>query len=412
MNNIIYKFAIYTIFIFAVLNPILAGFFEESLGLTYKAYLLVLYIASMLSIYHYKGNKLHNLLINPATCFLYYLILQSVITLLTAENTALGFFYELSAYILPSLFVLILSALTTSTVEYKIEPLINIVLFVAIVSLVIDGLGYADFFAGRYSDYLPERFGFKQLHGFMPWPNAMANLLLMFGLIQQIFKPKALAFRIGYFAIISTFTRSAIAAAFALFFITFDKSRLKMLPTKPSLAVGFFILVIITFLSFRSVKDSVDEFRRPDAVYRLQYVSASMKSMIDYPIFGVGLGRLSERSLWEKDNFKFQNKYGLDDSITSYRNGTVDMGGSDTSVTLLAEIGLVGLILFAFQFVWFVRIAIKTGNMEYLLIFIPLVMLFYSTAGVIFSFNVGVFYWFLFGKLVSKYFETVGDQWR
>jgi len=397
MKVSIFNITFYIIIFFSVLNPILAGFFTEGIGLVYKTYTFILLMAAFLAVKKYRGNKLNNILLNPATCFLYYLIFQTTITVITAGNKLHNIVYELSTYLLPCLAILVVSILVSKYNDGKVCRLINFFIYAATLSLVVDALGYGDIFAGRYKEALLERFGVKQLHGFLPWPNAMATLLVVFGVIQQILKPKTVAYKIGYLSTIATLTRTYILASLVLL-VTSIKGRGK------KILVGA-LLFFLSYLSFGALKESTYELISPDTVYRLRYVWASFDVMNDYPIFGIGLGRLSDAAIWKNDKFSFHNHYGMPSELYTRAQGSWEMASSDTSLTIFAEIGFIGTLLLVLQLFWFIRIAIKTNSREFMLVLIPMAASFYSTAGMLFSFTFGVFYWFLYGMLISKYYD-------
>lgn len=405
MNVSIFNIAFYTIVVFAVFSPMLSGFFVDGLGFVYKIYTVILIVTAFLAIKLYRGNNITKFIFNPATCFLYYLFLQSAITAITAGNKLQIVRYEFSAYLLPCLAILIVSIFNSEYNDGKVFRLINILIYAAIASLVLDALGYADIFTGRYKSLLTERYGLRQLHGFMPWQNPMAALLVVFGVLQQILKPKSVAHKIGYLATIATFTRAYILASLILF-MTGLRGRGKRI------FVGA-LLVILAYLSFNKVKEDTSEIVSPDTVYRLQYVWASTEVMSDYPIFGIGLGRLSDSAAWKPDKYFFHNKYEMPKEMYSYTSvnakESIEMATSDTGLTLFAEIGIIGFLLLVYQFVWFARIAIKTNSREFMLILIPMAATFYSTPGLFFSFTFGVFYWFLYGMLISRYYEAPTD---
>jgi hypothetical protein len=246
---------------------------------------------------------------------------------------------------------------------------------------------------GRYGEIVLERFGFRQLHGFMPWQNTMATLLVISSVLLQINRDKSSASKIGYFATFATLTRGYIISAIVLMIISM-KSRLKRLLV---MAACFFFIVSW----FGMITESTYELADSSSVYRVQHIIGSINVLADYPILGVGLARLSEASAWKLDQFFFQASYGM--PITLFATdaaGIIDMGTSDTSVTLLGEIGIFGTILFGFQFYWYVKLAIA-NNKKYLLVLVPIAITFYSTAGIMFSYGFGVFYWYLFGQLIA-----------
>jgi hypothetical protein len=398
MKISIFNAAFYTIIITAIFNPILAGFSAEGIGLVYKISTSLLFIAALLMVMRRRGPLLSKLLINPATCFIYYLILQSFIVVITAGNKLHGILYEISIYLLPCLAILLITTLVKDHDDGKVYRIITVIIYAAIASIILDALGWANIFAGRYKEMLDVRYGVRQLHGFMPWPNAMATLFVVFGILQQVLKPNSVAYKIGYLATIGTITRAHIISTLILFVFSL-KGRSK----KIFVCVVF---VILAYVSSSAVKESTYEIVNPDTVYRLQYTWASFQVLTDYPIFGVGLGRLSDFVLWKYDKFSFHHQYSIPSEFYTSAKGTWEMASSDTSMTLFAEIGGIGSLLFLLQLVWFIKIAFKTDRKKYMLIFIPIFLSFYSTPNIVFSFTVGIFYWFLFGILISVYYKV------
>lgn len=403
MNVSIFNVAFYTVVMLAIFNPVLSGFFVDGLGIVYKSYTLILLVLAFLVVKKYRGNNPYKLLLNPATCFLFYLFFQSGITTVTAGNKLQIIRYEYFAYLLPCLGILFVSIFHSKYCDGRVYIFLSFVIYIAIASLVLDALGYADIFTGRYKNILTERYGLRQLHGFMPWQNPMANLLLLFGVLQQILNPKTVAYKIGYLATLTTLVRAHIFASFILF-VTTLRGRGQIF------CVGI-LLVIFAYLSFNKVMEDTAEFINPDTVYRLQYVLASTYVLRDYPVFGIGLGRLSDAAIWKPDKYYFHDKYGMPKELFSYTSTDakefVEMATSDTGLTLFAEIGIVGILLLVFQFYWFVHIAFKTNCRKFILILIPMASLFYSTPGILFSCTSGIFYWFLYGILISRYYEGV-----
>jgi hypothetical protein len=397
MKISIFNSACYTIFITAIINPILAGFFTEGLGLVYKMYTLLLFVAAFLVITRYQGSQSSKFIMNPATCFIYYLILQSCIVTLTAGSKLHNVVYELSAYLLPCLSILLITTFVSKHNDGNAYWIINLVIYAAIVSIILDALGCMTFFAGRYKELLDVRYGVRQLHGFMPWPNGMATVIVVFGILQQILKPNSAAYKMGYVATFGTITRAYILSAVFLLIISLKSRKNKIL--------AFVFLVVFAYFSSSTVKESTYEIVNPDTVYRLQYVWASSKVLADNPIFGIGLGRLSDSVLWKYDNFSLHNQYQIPSEFYSSEKGSWEMASSDTSLTLFAEIGCIGSLLFVLQLAWFIRIAIKANSRRFLIILVPMFLPFYSTPNIFFSFTIGIFYWFLYGILISKYYK-------
>lgn len=274
--------------------------------------------------------------------------------------------------------------------------IIKLVLLLSFISIVIDLAGYGSVFTGKYTSILPDRLGFRQIHGFMPWPNVMATTLVVFSLLLYIFDGKAVFVKIGYLLTIFTLVRAHIITTILLY--TFS---LKNKITKIIIIFSVVLTGIFTIPDF--VKDSAQELspENQETIYRLIYVVASWNALNDYPFFGIGINRMSNKAIWEMENFKIHTKYFLPTELF-----TIEMATSDTNITFLAEIGFIGICLYFIQFVYFIFLSFKVNRKKYILFLIPQVLWFYSFPSMMFSYNYGAFYWFLYGNLLALNWET------
>ncbi|MCM0083598.1 O-antigen ligase family protein [Geomonas sp. Red32] len=384
----------YTLVLYAMLTPMMAA---EIVTLPMSNYAYSAVLLAVLGTTALRKARIwtDELVFNPATLFLGYFFIQGPLTVLTANSSvkivAVNFLFTL----IPCTAAFLVAAAFGRYADIgKIVKLLSFCIMISIASIVLDAFGYADFWAGKYVDLNPVRFGIRQFHGLMPWPNVMATMLIIFSIVRHILARNQFITRLGYLAVFATSVRAQIATAIILLILSFKSARTRLI-----LFVLFLALIVLTF---SDVKQSTNEFGKSGSsvIYRIVYAVGSLDILKDYPVFGIGLNRISDTAIWELDGYYFHKIYSLPTTLDNW-----SMANSDTSVTYIAEFGGIGLILFIAQFVWFIQIALRSNERKFLFILIPIVVWFYSATNLLFSSTFGVFYWFVYGLMVSRYVQ-------
>lgn len=152
-------------------------------------------------------------------------------------------------------------------------------------------------------------------------------------------------------AIFFTYTRAAWMGAFlglAVIAMFILKQR------KKAFIVVFVVLCIIVILSMNffldesSVSFALERFGSKGPIYdRLNLYIASLNMFLHHPLFGVGFGKFSD---YVSEYFKNVNNMYFYSEETS---------GHDSFAGILAEMGLLGIILIAFIYFWIVSRSIR-----------------------------------------------------
>lgn len=395
--------SIYFLIIIAmgVITPILTAHLPPIFNAVFsKLCLISLLTLTCVSLLRAPQKKAAFIFRSPAFIFFCYLIAQSLLTIASA-NSPLRIAISNVMFVVLFMCCFFIPALLSSYLNIqKIVRTLNILIFAAGISVAIDLLGYGKVFGGSYGDFLPERLGFSQVHGFMPWPNAFATYLLVFSLLLHIFKPNSKSTWGGFVLIFPTLVRAHIVSTIVIL-LTAVKSRLMKI-----VLVGVVLFVASNSLS-DFISDSAKELNIDEgasSVYRLSYIVNSSQALLDYPLLGVGLNRLTNRSTWEQDNFSLHNRYQLPKEL--FGN---DMGSSDTGLTFFYEVGLIGVVLYLFQLVHFVILAYRLNCKNYALFVVSQLLLLYSFPSIVLSVTFGIYYWFLYGNLIARSWEKKSD---
>lgn len=378
--------------VMAVCFPIAAAHFPAGVGAALsRTFIVLLLLLFARSIVRVTRRRISALLFTPGALFLAYLVVQSLLVPVTAGATIATAISGV-LLVLPCLLSLGIAALNDgkSVLLTHRKMLVAFIIFGAC-SILLDLVGLDGITAGKYGDILPERLGFQQAHGLMPWPNAYAGFLTLFSLLLFIEYPRSRAALVGFILLPATVVRAHIVAAVTIFGFGYKRRVTKYVALVSAIAVS---VVMFSDLISESGEELIAS-SGVESVYRATYIAGAYEAMTEYPLIGLGLNRLSNRSEWERDGFRLHRHYGLPDTLFGG-----EMASSDTGITFFAEIGLLGCILLLIQIFHFFLLTRRVGKPRYGLMIIPLVLLVYSTPAIFLSVTFGIFYWFLYGELL------------
>lgn len=390
----------YIILFFSIITPLITAHFDSNIiSLTNKVLYLSMTILFFIKLKRCKMERFLFIVKKPTFIFFIYLFLQNFITIITAENN-LKIAFSNTLFVFLFFCVFMISALSSGFFKpYRLKSILELLLIIAFVSIVLDYFGYTGFFLSTADSNL-ERLGFKQIHGFMPWPNIFATFLLVISILISIVSPSNYFSKLGYLLVILTMVRAHIFTSLILIFLNFKKKYSKII----------FILVVFfaTIFFIKTVDISeMSEFTMSEInlennykVYRLAYISESRNILEDYPLFGVGINRLTNRAIWEFDNFYFHLKYEIPSTLFEKELNT-----SDTGITFFAEIGLIGILFYLLMTAHFFYLCLKMKEYRYLSFLIPQITLLYSYPSLILSLYFGIFYFFFYGLLIARNFS-------
>lgn len=150
----------------------------------------------------------------------------------------------------------------------------------------------------------------------------------------------------------------------------------------------------------------VDKSYYVEDTYRHHYLNGALNALADYPFFGVGLDRLSLSSHWEKDAFYFHYLYNLPTQIPGTYN-TAELSTSDSGLTLIGEMGGVGIVMICVLYFNFIYLSIKLNCKKYLYVVIQHFVYMYSAPSWLFNVFFSFPFWFLYGILIFKKYNNL-----
>lgn len=275
----------------------------------------------------------------------------------------------------------------------RFQVILTWILFIYLGSTILDFIGVLKSFqANRVLEY---KYGFKVITGFSPNANNASLFLFNISLLLFLIDRSKLPI-IGMLISILTFSRSAFLQVISFLFFTVRKKSTRIL----------YILALVCLVGFNykqfsePIEQTILELdsKNKDWVYRVAFLNATGEVFKESPIIGVGFNRLSELPYWEADNFFFHNKYNLPRNIYGLEYGEV-LTTSDTSITLIAEIGIVGVLMFAILFYDFNRLTRKHKLMKFNLVYIPIIFGVFQITGSVFNLSFFLPFWVLYAYL-------------
>lgn len=381
------------ILVVTVFQPMISAILPTSVtNVITKGDILIINLLCLITLQRLASKgRIKQYLKEPAFWFFIYIVLQGAVTIRTAHSS-LSILLSNCVYILPFFLVLMSYSFLPNSLDSKPVRIVTYcIILLVVASIVLDLSGHAKMFSGRYTAILPVRYGFSQVHGLMPWPNILATLLVvlaLFSLVIGIPRPWV------YFLILLTpltIVRAHVMSAFVSSFFIVKRKAIRFL---------IVLSILAGMVAFHEeVGKSLTELDITNAqtVYRLAYVYGSFQVFEKYPALGIGLNRLSNDTIWKKDSFYWNDQFDLPTELF----GT-DMSTSDTSMTMLGELGIVGVAITILLLVRFAHLAVKNDAKPFLLFLIPVFLWFYSFANLFFSYNFSLIFFMLYGDLLQR----------
>lgn len=386
------------IFFYLPNSGVISIMFGADVEVILRRIVFVVLLLFSFSIFTNNGKKLVVYLLP-----LFFFLIQPFIQFFTAQ---LPFSIVVNIVQILCLSVLIFIAATEIDIEKDsdlISSFCKISLVIYLSSLPIVLFIDRTFFLGNYPLY--DRFGFNPIDGYFPHHNVASFFLLNISLLLFMTKGIDKWLYLAIFFIILTTSRSGISQAIFIIIVIFGRQ-------KHWYKYLIYLGIIILFISLLDFIMPIIEatllqldYSNKDTIYRLGYIKNTVDAFSDYPIFGVGYNRLSINIYWELDNFFIYNKYSLTNRIVGTGADTADLATSDTSITVIAELGLIGIICFGLIFKKYLSLTRANKLWKFNLVFIPIVLGIFQISGFIFTYSNFYIFWFLYGMLIKCNFK-------